>query len=85
MFVPLLYKISGSGFPFAGRTMEASEGGRRWGEEWCGKLSGLVRGGKVRGNPVRVVGGLESVEEGFRIVREGKVHAQKLVYEVCKE
>jgi NADPH:quinone reductase-like Zn-dependent oxidoreductase len=85
VFVPLLYKISGRGFPFAGRRMEASEGDRRWGEEWCLRLGELVRGGKVKGNPVRVVGGLESVEEGFGIAREGKVHAQKLVYEVCKE
>ena len=38
VYVPLLYKISGKGFPFAGRTMAASEEDKRWGEEWCEKL-----------------------------------------------
>jgi NADPH:quinone reductase-like Zn-dependent oxidoreductase len=85
VYVPLLYKISGKGFPFAGRTMAASEEDKSWGEEWCDKLGQLLAQGKIKGNPVKVMGGLEAVAEGFKFMQEGKVHAQKLVYEVCKE
>ena len=83
--VPLLYKISGKAFPFGPRQMPASPEDKAWSEEWCVKLSKLVVEGNIRGNPIKVMGGLEAVAEGLKFMQEGNVHAQKLVYEVLKE
>jgi NADPH:quinone reductase-like Zn-dependent oxidoreductase len=85
VYVPLLYKISGKAFPFAGKMLPASEEDKVWGEVWCEKMSELLAEGKIKGNPVKVMGGLDAVADGFKFMQEGKVHAQKLVYEVCKE
>jgi NADPH:quinone reductase-like Zn-dependent oxidoreductase len=83
--VPLLYKISGKAFPFGAKMLPASPEDKAWSEEWVVKMSKLLAEGKVRGNPVKIMGGLEAVPEGFKYMQEGKVRAQKLVYEVVKE
>lgn len=85
VFVPLLYKISGKGFPFAGKMVPASPEQKAWSEEWVLKLGKLLAEGKLKGNPVKVMGGLEAVADGFKYMQDGKVHAKKLVYEVVKE
>ena len=85
VLVPLLYKITGKEFPFAGKMMPASPEDEAWAEEWVVKLSKLLAEGKIKGNPVKVMGGLEAVQEGFKYMQEGKVRAQKLVYEIVKE
>ena len=85
VYVPLLYKLSGKAFSFAGKTIPASSEDKAWGADWCGKLSKLFFDGKIKGNPVKVMGGLDAVGEGFKYMADGKVHAQKLVYEIVKE
>jgi hypothetical protein len=45
----------------------------------------LVLAGKLKGNPIKVMGGFESINDGFKYMGEGKVHAEKLVYEIIKE
>jgi NADPH:quinone reductase-like Zn-dependent oxidoreductase len=85
VYVPLLYKLSGKAFPFGARILPASAEDKAWGAKWCPKLSKLLFDGKVKGNPIKVMGGLEAVNEGFKYMQDGKVHAQKLVYEIVKE
>jgi NADPH:quinone reductase-like Zn-dependent oxidoreductase len=80
-----LYKIVGKELRMPDRTVPASPEDKIWAEEMCAKLSKLVVEGKLKGNPVKVMGGLDAVVEGFKYMKDGKVHAQKLVYEVVKE
>jgi Zn-dependent alcohol dehydrogenase len=50
---------------------------------WIPKLEELVSAGKIKPNPVKLwPGGLEAVNEGFQYMREGKVSAEKIVYNV---
>ncbi|QRV87248.1 Zinc-binding dehydrogenase [Ceratobasidium sp. AG-Ba] len=50
---------------------------------WMPKLEELVSAGKIKPNPVKLwPGGLEAVNEGFQYMREGKVSAAKIVYNV---
>jgi NADPH:quinone reductase-like Zn-dependent oxidoreductase len=85
IYTPLLYKISGKAFPFRGGEIAASLQDKKWGEEWCPRISKLLADRKIRGNPIKVMGGLDAVAEGFKYMAEGKVHAEKLVFEVAKE
>jgi len=44
-------------------------------------LERLLQAGKLRPNPVKVMpNGLKSVEEGWKLMRDGKVSGQKLIY-----
>lgn len=83
--LPVLYTISGKDVQFGPYFLPASQEDKRWGEEWAGKLSKVVREGKIRTTPVKVIGGLDDVEKGFKYMSEGKVHAEKLVYEIDRE
>jgi len=65
--------------------MPAKPEDKEWAAEWCIKLSKLIADGALKPNPVKVMGGLDAVAAGFKFMEEGKVHAQKLVYEVRKE
>ncbi|CAE6507528.1 unnamed protein product [Rhizoctonia solani] len=50
---------------------------------WIPKLEELVASGKVKPNPVKLwSGGLASVNDGFQYMRDGKVSAEKIVYNV---
>lgn len=50
---------------------------------WMPKLEQLVAEGKLKANPVKLwAGGLEAVSEGFQYMRDGKVSAEKLVYNI---
>lgn len=48
-------------------------------------LPAYVASGKIKPNPVRELGGLEAISEGFEQQRQGKVRAEKLVYKVAQE
>jgi len=46
-----------------------------------GLLERLLQAGKLKPNPIKVMpNGLKSVEEGWQLMREGKVSGQKLIY-----
>ncbi|KDN36241.1 hypothetical protein RSAG8_11004, partial [Rhizoctonia solani AG-8 WAC10335] len=50
---------------------------------WIPKLEELVAKGKVKPNPVKLwPGGLVSVNDAFQYMRDGKVSAEKIVYNV---
>ena len=81
-----LFKLSGKPYSFAGRDFPANPAVKKWYEDWIsGKLSELVMAGKLKGNPIKVMGGFESINDGFKYMGEGKVHAEKLVYEIIEE
>jgi hypothetical protein len=80
-----LFKITGKGFSFGGRSFAGNLQDKEWAEDICSKLSTLILDGKLKGNPVRLMGGLDAVLEGFKYMGDGKVRAEKLVYEVVKE
>jgi NADPH:quinone reductase-like Zn-dependent oxidoreductase len=80
-----LYKIAGKDMPFPDRTVPASPEDKVWAENMCGTLSKLNLQGKLKGNPVKLMGGLGYVAERYKYMKDGNVHAQKLVYEVIKE
>ncbi|KAI9150572.1 Trans-enoyl reductase ACTTS2 [Paramyrothecium foliicola] len=39
--------------------------------------------GKIKPNPVKELGGLDSIPEGFKTMQEGRVRAEKLVYKIA--
>jgi NADPH:quinone reductase-like Zn-dependent oxidoreductase len=80
-----LYNIVGKDMPFPERTVPGSPENKIWAENMCGTLSKLNLQGKLKANPVKLMGGLDDVAEGYKYMKEGNVHAQKLVYEVIKE
>jgi NADPH:quinone reductase-like Zn-dependent oxidoreductase len=81
----LLYQISGKEITYGPAYFPPSAEDKAWGEEWAAKFSKLICEHKVKPNPVKVLGGLDAVPGGLQYMREGKVHAQKLVYEVDHE
>jgi NADPH:quinone reductase-like Zn-dependent oxidoreductase len=81
-----LFKVTGKTFTFAGTQYTPRPEEKAWYEDTAtGLLSTLNLEGKLKPNPVKVVGGLESVSEGFKYMLDGKVSAEKLVFEVVKE
>jgi len=78
--------MTGKGYSFAGRDFPPNPAVKKGYEDWItGKLSELVMAGKVKGNPVKVMGGFDSIIDGFKYMDQGKVHAEKLVYKLIKE
>lgn len=80
----LLYTALGRSFSY-GPTSQfpASAVDREHMASWMPKIEALVNSGKVKPNPVKLwPGGLEAVPEGFRYMRDGKVSAEKIVYNV---
>ncbi|CAE6502805.1 unnamed protein product [Rhizoctonia solani] len=50
---------------------------------WMPKIEELIASGNVKPNPVKLwPGGLASVNDGFQYMRDGKVSAEKIVYNV---
>ncbi|KAI9091552.1 chaperonin 10-like protein [Phlyctochytrium arcticum] len=45
----------------------------------------LLQQGRFSGHPQKVLGGLDKVEEGLKLLRDDKVSAEKLVYRVAKD
>ena len=45
-------------------------------------LPELLESGKVKPNNVLPLAGLDSVPQGFELYRQGKISAQKIVYEL---
>lgn len=60
---------------------ETPEDKKTW-EKFLGLLTGFLERGEVKPTKARVLGGLESVPEGFKLAEEGKVSNEKLVYKV---
>lgn len=86
LFHAALFKLSGKAYSFAGRDFPPNPAVKKWYEDRIsGKLSELVMAGKLKGNPVKVMGGFDSINDGFKYMEQGKVHAEKLVYEIIKE
>ncbi|KAJ9662189.1 hypothetical protein H2198_001540 [Neophaeococcomyces mojaviensis] len=50
--------------------------------ELYASLPQWIQDGKIRANDVHLLKGLQSVPKGFQMYREGKISAQKIVYEV---
>ncbi|KAF8603438.1 GroES-like protein [Ceratobasidium sp. AG-I] len=80
----LLYTALGRAFDYGPTAhYQASPADRKHMASWIPKVESLVNSGKVKPNPVKLwPGGLEAVPEGFQYMREGKVSAEKIVYNV---
>jgi len=80
----LLYTSLGRSFVWGpGGYFPASSEDRDHMASWMPKLEELVNSGQLKPNPVKLwPGGLEAVHEGFQYMREGKVSAEKIVYNV---
>ncbi|PYH94066.1 putative alcohol dehydrogenase [Aspergillus ellipticus CBS 707.79] len=75
------YMALGEDFEKVGRVFSGNEKHRVFQERWLPVAWGLVERRVVKSHPVRVgEGGLEGVEEGMRVMKEGGVSGEKLVY-----
>ncbi|KAF8709706.1 NADPH quinone reductase, partial [Rhizoctonia solani] len=79
----LLYTALGRSFEWPKIQFPASPEDRAHMASWMPKLEELAAKGQIKPNPVRLwPGGLEAVNEGFQYMREGKVSAEKIVYNI---
>ncbi|KAF8709703.1 NADPH quinone reductase, partial [Rhizoctonia solani] len=79
----VIYTAFGRSFELAKIQFPASPEDRAHMASWMPKLEELAAKGQIKPNPVRLwPGGLEAVNEGFQYMREGKVSAEKIVYNV---
>jgi hypothetical protein len=79
----LLYTALGRSLNWSSVHFPASSEDRNHMASWMPKLEALVNSGQLKPNPVKLwPGGLEAVHEGFQFMREGKVSAEKIVYNV---
>ncbi|GAB1523712.1 Zinc-binding oxidoreductase alcohol dehydrogenase [Rhizoctonia solani] len=79
----LLYTALGRPFEWPKIQFPASPEDRAHMASWMPKLEELAAKGQIKPNPVRLwPGGLEAVNEGFQYMREGKVSAEKIVYNI---
>ncbi|KEP53701.1 putative zinc-binding oxidoreductase ToxD [Rhizoctonia solani 123E] len=79
----LLYTALGRSFEWPKVKFPASPEDRAYMASWMPKLEELITRGQIKPNPVKLwPGGLAAVNEGFQYMREGKVSAEKIVYNV---
>ncbi|CAE6445640.1 unnamed protein product [Rhizoctonia solani] len=79
----VIYTALGRSFDWPGFEFPASPEDRAHMASWMPKLEELVVKGQIKPNPVKVwPGGLAAVNEGFQYMRDGKVSAEKIVYNV---
>ncbi|OHE98291.1 hypothetical protein CORC01_06488 [Colletotrichum orchidophilum] len=61
----------------------ASEEDHKLGTEFYEKLPGWIEGGQFKPNKPKVIsGGLDGVDEGFQVYRDGAISGEKLVYKL---
>ncbi|KXH34009.1 hypothetical protein CSIM01_02344 [Colletotrichum simmondsii] len=61
----------------------ASEEDHKLGTEFYAKLPGWVEAGKLKPNKPKVIsGGLDGVDKGFQVYRDGAISGEKLVYQL---
>ncbi|KAG9096729.1 hypothetical protein FS749_007852 [Ceratobasidium sp. UAMH 11750] len=80
----LAYTVFGRSFSYhSGAQFPASAEDHNHMASWMPKITDLVNSGKVKPNPVKLwPGGLEAINDGLQYMREGKVSAAKIVYNV---
>jgi NADPH:quinone reductase-like Zn-dependent oxidoreductase len=86
LHIVAVFRITGKAFNFGSEQIVTRPEEKTWYEDFCTDLlSPLNLEGKLKPNPIKVMGGLESVSEGFKYMEAGKVSAEKVVFEVTKE
>lgn len=55
---------------------------RRFWEGQIQKVPEWLKSGQLKTNKVKILGGLDAIEEGFKLHKEGKVRVEKLVYKL---
>ncbi|CAE6366180.1 unnamed protein product [Rhizoctonia solani] len=79
----LLYTALGRPFEWPKIQFPASPEDHAHMASWMPKLEELVNKGHIKPNPVKLwPGGLAAINDGFQYMREGKVSAEKIVYNV---
>lgn len=79
------YTAFGKGFKFGDRDIPASSVDREFADNFYATVERLLGEGKLRAHPPRVcLGGLNGVLEGLRLMKEGKISGEKLVYNVAE-
>ncbi|KAB5590280.1 Zinc-binding oxidoreductase ToxD [Ceratobasidium theobromae] len=79
----LIYTALGRAFDWPNIHFPASAEDRAHMASWMPKLEKLVAAGQIKANPVKLwPGGLAAVNDGFQYMREGKVSAEKIVYNI---
>lgn len=62
---------------------QASEGDHKLATEFYDQLPGWIEAGKIKPNkPKFIEGGLDAIKDGFQMHRDGKLSAEKIVYEL---
>ncbi|KAF9887094.1 hypothetical protein FE257_010588 [Aspergillus nanangensis] len=79
----LAYTVFGEAFQFGGHSIPAKPEDREFIQEFWSLSEKLLADGKVKVHSPKVgANGLEGVLEGLRLMKEGKVSGEKLVYNI---
>ncbi|KAL5364836.1 chaperonin 10-like protein [Aspergillus floccosus] len=81
----MAYTAFGEEFQFGDRVISAKLEDRAFAKEFCTIVEQLLQAGQLRVHPPELRGGgLQGVLDGLQLMREGKVSAKKLVYNVVE-
>ncbi|PIG83888.1 alcohol dehydrogenase [Aspergillus arachidicola] len=79
----MAYTAFGRSFKFGPRDIPAQPGDRAFMEQFTGIFQDLLASGKIKTHPPRVSNaGLDGILDGLRLLRDGKVRGEKLVYNI---
>jgi len=78
----LMYSIFNHDWKFGDQEIKAVPTDHTFAKELYAKISELLAAGKFKPNPVKKLGGLESVHQGFKDAESNKVRAAKIVYTI---
>lgn len=56
-----------------------------WARTFFRYIPSMLSDGRLSGHPYEILGGLESVERGLRLLKEGQAKGRKFVYKVGEE
>ncbi|KAI9146980.1 putative GMC oxidoreductase [Paramyrothecium foliicola] len=81
----LAYSVFGRALPDSPfeNTGPARPVDKKFWEKYVGLLPELLESGKIKPNVVKELGGLDDINKGFDLQREGRIRAEKLVYRIA--
>ncbi|KAE8356046.1 oxidoreductase [Aspergillus coremiiformis] len=81
--VSMAYGMVGETYEMGGKEFQADSGNVEFGIAWSKTVEGLLQDRCIVPHPFHVkAGGLAGIPEGLQLLRQGKVRASKLVYQV---
>ena len=81
--VSMAYDMLGNSWVYQGQVVDPNASNLAFSVKWCETVEALLQASQIQAHPYRVMAdGLQGIPNGLQLLREGKVRASKLVYQV---